>query len=122
MVEFRSLSVELLPAATGDGLQIEAKDPTGAVVSTHSAPIRLFRALLARLGKMGEEEGVAAFNPYEGAIRFERNGEAGPVQIDVQFRNRRGGPLFVKMSSASARRSTPVHVSSTSSSPRTASP
>lgn len=89
-VEARALALRLVPDRAGGGWAFEVT-ASGRQVSTPDAgPVRLFRTLLARFAKMGEEETGAAFNPYAGKLHFDRTGSTGPARIDVEFENTAG--------------------------------
>src|SRR5947209_5007935 len=83
--EARFLSMRILPNEAGDGWTFETSDSGHVVSSQDPGPLRVFRTLLARLAKMGEEETGVEFNPYGGKLSFERASPTGPVRIDVEF-------------------------------------
>lgn len=78
-----SLSLE----ATPHELLCRIADSTAVVPSPFG---RLFRPLLARLGKVAADESGMPFLPYGGRYKLRRAGESGPVLLDVVIANTPG--------------------------------
>jgi hypothetical protein len=79
-----------------DALSLEATDGeflcrVGESTATIPPPCgRLFRPLLARLGKAAADESGVEFQPYGGRYELRRAGESGPVRLDVAIANTPG--------------------------------